>query len=182
MCPNTPLSGDDRELETWQARLLASAPCRDTAERVVRAIEELLSVDAKLLELDVNERALSHRLGCHMRSQFPDWDVDCEYNRDGHDPKRLNLDPIATGAMNVSGDYVYPDIIVHRRDTSNNHLVIEMKKASGAEPDHDFRKLRAYRAQLRYAHALFLELRTGSGERGLGHCVWNPSPQEPVVD
>jgi hypothetical protein len=44
--------------------------------------------------------------------------VDPEYNRDGHEVKRSD------------GVIVVPDVIVHHRGTSDNLLVIEVKKST----------------------------------------------------
>jgi hypothetical protein len=57
---------------------------------------------------------------------------------------------------------VFPDVIVHRRGTDANLLVIEFKKStSPIDREADIRKLREYRAQLGYQHALFVELGIG---------------------
>jgi hypothetical protein len=51
----------------------------------------------------------------YLQDAFADWDVDCEYNRDARHPKKI-LDRL-----------VYPDVIIHRRNTTENLLAIEMK-------------------------------------------------------
>ena len=50
---------------------------------------------------------------------------------------------------------IFPDIIVHKRGTNDqNLLVVEVKKASSAiSSKYDFEKLRAFKAELRYAFA-----------------------------
>lgn len=61
------------------------------AEKVLEAIRQLLEKDSHLLRVNASERSISHRLGLHLANEFPDWDVDCEYNRNDHEIKRLHL-------------------------------------------------------------------------------------------
>ena len=86
--------------------------------------------DWKLLKSDVNERSITHKLAIYLQENFPNFDVDCEYNRDGLDPKMLNL-PVSNILDNdTEAKTVFPDIIIHERGTKNNILVIEVKKSS----------------------------------------------------
>jgi hypothetical protein len=62
---------------------------QEPGEAVVAAIVQFLGEDSYLLEVDANERSMSHRFGMFLQSQLPEWHVDCEYNRDGVDPKRI---------------------------------------------------------------------------------------------
>ena len=63
------------------------------------AIEQLFIIDRYLLDADASERSLSHRLAVHMIDRFPNYEIDCEYNRDGFDVKKLTL-----SARNVSDE------------------------------------------------------------------------------
>jgi hypothetical protein len=146
---------------TWETDLRSAAPDQQVASRVVAAIGRLLNADRHLLESNANERSISHRLGLYLTAEFADWDVDCEFNRKGHDPKRLDLTPEALMSDDDEGTTVYPDIIVHKRDEPLNHLVVEIKKDTGGSRAKDLHKLRAFRTQLKYAHALFLSFGTG---------------------
>jgi hypothetical protein len=157
-------------------------------EKVLTAIERLVESDAHLLEVDVNERSITHWLAVHLCAPFAPWHVDCEYNRNETDTKRLRLcergeqwpDCIELpvdelGAVrpdDIEGRTVYPDIIVHERGTGNNLLVIEVKKTLAAdESSFDMQKLQAYVIQLDYAYGLFLQL--GIDRRaGLGRSTW----------
>jgi len=133
------------------------------AEKVSAAIRQLLDEDPHLLRVDASERSISHRLGLHLTSEFPEWDVDCEYNRDHHKIKRLILlEPCSIDASSDCGSPVYPDVIVHKRGTSENLLVIEVKKSTSNVPDgRDVEKLRAFRKDLGYQYGLFLRLKCG---------------------
>lgn len=138
---------------------------REEIESKVKcALSMLLERDCYLLEKKANERSITHRLGIYLQEVFPKWDVDCEYNRDYHETKRLHLVYEGVEEHDTNGRTVYPDIIVHKRDTKCNLLVIEVKKSSSQEPDcKDKRKLCAFKSDpdLRYSHSLFLKLNVG---------------------
>lgn len=98
---------------TWADSLRAT--CRGDgalAEAVIHAVQTLLDHDAYLLLADVNERTVTHRLAVYVEQAFPGWDVDCEYNRDGHDPKEIAF---GSGDDAEHGSRAFPDVIVHKR-------------------------------------------------------------------
>lgn len=100
-------------------------------------------------------------LRCSCSRAFHDWHVDCEYNREGHDPKTLAFSAEVASPDDTEGNTVYPDIIVHHRGEQDNLLVVEAKKMGNHRgDDHDFRKLIAFRRQLKYRYAVFLRLGT----------------------
>jgi len=54
---------------------------------------------------------------------------------------------------------VYPDIIVHKRDTNNNLLEIELKmKWKNGKREFDFMKINEYINQLNYKFGVYIEL------------------------
>ena len=118
-----------------------------------------------MLALDVSERALSHHLACYLSQCFPEgFDVDVEYNRHLAEPKRLNLPPRRALDRELRATTVFPDVIVHKRDSdATNLLVLEVKKP-GEPLDYDSLKLRAFRRELGYEHAAHLIL--GCDESG----------------
>jgi len=124
-----------------------------------------MNEDYQLLRNDSNERSITHKLAEHLSRQFPTWHVDCEYNRDGTDPKRVHMRVKQVASNDDTGETAYPDIIVHERGTSNNLLVIEAKKDSNSsDPEairNDKRKLCAYKRELGYRFGLFLKFNTG---------------------
>jgi hypothetical protein len=108
----------------------------------------------------------------YLQSELPAYHIDCEYNRDGIDPKRIRHLALYPDAEDTNARTVYPDIIAHRRGTRDNFLVIEIKKSSNTEPrETDLAKLRGYRATLGYQHALFVELSSGD-EPGVLAAQW----------
>ena len=76
------------------------------------------------------ECSISHRLGAYLQGIFPDWDVDCEYNRDGVGPKKIDHLALNSDVDDTETRTVFPDIVAHRRGTKTNHLAIEIKESS----------------------------------------------------
>jgi hypothetical protein len=149
----------------WRVSLHDTARDSETAERVIAAVDLLLTSDAYLFEAGVGERALSHRLGIYIEANFKGWHVDCEYDRDGVDPKRI---PGGSGNDDDEGSRVLPDIIVHRRGSGPNLLVMELKKSTNREPDdRDMMKLRAYTEYLGYIHGVFIRFLVGAEAPGV---------------
>ena len=128
-----------------------------------RAINELIRRDQHLLESDCSERSITHHLAVYLAAEFPQYNVDCEYNRDGFDVKRLKL---GEREVKVSDDEldavtVFPDVVVHERGTNgSNLLVVEVKKAVSRTDlaEYDIRKLQAFKAELGYVHAAHVVL------------------------
>lgn len=117
-------------------------------DRVRVAYSKLVRDDLHLLQVNSSERSLTHRLAVHMSEQFPEWHIDCEYNRDGRAVKTLD-------------GPVLPDIIVHRRGTNHNHVIIEAKKQSTIGNGDDTQKLVQLKEVLSYQSAIQVIFPTG---------------------
>ena len=132
-----------------------SLSIEEIIERFKVSLQAFLSKEAYLLQVDANERSITHKLAEHLQCVFPDWHVDCEYNRDGHEPKQISL---------PNGRYtnVFPDVIVHRRGTNQNLLVVEVKKSSVGDDGADFdrQKLQGYLESLHYQVGIFIVFNT----------------------
>ena len=151
---------------------------REPGAAIAQALDALLDRDGHLFQVDANERSLTHRFAMYLQSVLPEWHVDCEYNRNGPDPKRyvtlIELMELQGDIADTDGKTVFPDVIAHHRDTTENYLVMEFKKTSSRVGDLvDFQKLRAYKhdPRLRYVFAIFVELRVGF-EPGVARAVW----------
>lgn len=159
----------------WISELCA-APPRSPTEQLVEAISLLLQNDIKLLQYDVNERSIAHRLAIYLERLFPGFDVDCEYNRMGLHPKTLySLSFEEQPGKSSDGSLVYPDIVVHRRgEATGNFLIVEIKKTTSSieKDEHDFRKLRAYVDELKYRHALFIKFDAGCASPSVAMTKW----------
>jgi hypothetical protein len=111
--------------------------------KVVTALQEFYAREAFLLEKDLGERTLTHRLAVHCEKQFSGWEIDCDFNRLGERTLRLPHGTIVSTDDHL-GKSVYPDIVVHQREIPNNLLAIEVRKAGNHQPlEHDQHKLRA---------------------------------------
>ncbi len=127
-------------------------------------LEKFYKNDRDLIEMDdeddmVSEQCMVFHIGSYMKNKMNtltkfQWaDLDCEYNRDMNNPK-----------MMWDGRRFIPDLIIHRRRSNrNNLLVIEFKKKN-ADPhgkEDDRNKLRYLTDQeeaFKYNFGLFVEL------------------------
>ena len=75
-----------------------------------RAIASVYAHDQKLFELTANEWCIAHRLAVYLEREFPGWEVDCEYNRQGED-----CDEKTNAQTGGKTEATRPDIILHRR-------------------------------------------------------------------
>ena len=133
---------------------------------LIKAIKEFLLREEFILENDLNERTLSHKLAEYLQKYFSDFNVDCEYNRmkgkNADSPfitKTLNLKEEDVKNSDTTGKTVYPDIIIHKRgNNKDNFLVIEVKKhQNNKNKSFDLKKLKAYTKELEYEFGIYLE-------------------------
>jgi len=111
--------------------------------KLIAALREFYARETFLLERDLGERTLTHRLAVHVEKQFSGWEVDCDYDRLGERTMRLPHGTV-TSTDDHLGKSVYPDIVVHQRDIPNNLMAIEVRKASNHQPiQHEQHKLMA---------------------------------------
>lgn len=141
---------------------------RETVEEMVVSF---MTEESELLVNNCAEQAITHRLAVLLERYFDEWDIDCEYNRNQDEVKRL-MYAISSEHQATEKDVV-PDIIVHKRMTENNLLVIEVKKSTNSEPDEkDLAKLCAFKEQLGYQNALFIRFLVGSDTPDIQRMVW----------
>lgn len=153
--------------------ILKGAPDQAAAEALYAAVKTLFDRDAFLFRADANERSITHQLAAYLAPHFPNWHVDCEYNRDGFDPKMVDLADGDDAPDETDGSRVYPDIIVHHRGKPENLLVIEVKKSTSSRSDQgDLAKLQALREQLGYRHSVFIRFGCGTAAPTLEKVVW----------
>ena len=111
--------------------------------KLVAALQEFYAQEVFILEKDLGERTLTHRLAVHLEKHYPGWQVDCDYNRLGERTLRLPHGTIVS-TDDTLGKSIYPDIVVHQRAIPNNLLAIEVRKANNHQSlEHDQQKLRA---------------------------------------
>ncbi len=136
---------------------------KEVIEKIRNAYLKLLKNDSYLLKVDTNERSITHRFAIYLEDEFPDYNVDCEYNRNDTDIKKIKKIELISkkyiSATDKEGNTVsvYPDIIIHRRGTKDNFIVIEAKKTTTNNNNNDEEKLKAYKNDLKYRYAFFVE-------------------------
>ena len=121
-------------------------------------------VNADLIEMSneedmISEQCMVFHIGSYMKNKMNtltkfQWaDLDCEYNRNMNDPKMMRSDR-----------KIIPDLVIHRRRSNrNNLLVIEFKKknAETYDKENDRNKLMYLTDQkedFKYNFGLFVEL------------------------
>jgi hypothetical protein len=120
-----------------------------------------------------------------LQEQFPDYDVDCEYNwqTDDYEERSHRKQVVFTKEEEAffypktdkekirdnNAHTVYPDIIVHKRGhNENNLLIVEIKKSSNSDEkakEKDKLKLGKYKEKFNYTYTLFLSVPTGEGSK-----------------
>lgn len=160
---------------------------REIKKKVDIAIAMLFSNDRWLLENNLSEKSITHKLAEYLQSLFIDYNVDCEYNgniENDNDRKKIyllkeNLERkgLLKAKEAIDAEFpdrpVFPDIIIHRRGTNKFNLcIIEVKKStSSVSFDYDDLKLKAYTSNdygndLKYKIGLFIEFITGTTKIG----------------
>jgi len=110
--------------------------------KLIAALQEFYAREAYVLEHDLGEGTLTHRLAVLVEANFAGWEVDCDYDRLGERTLRLPHGTVISTDDHLAKS-IYPDIVVHQRDIPNNLLAIEIRKASNHQPlEHDQHKLK----------------------------------------
>ena len=112
-----------------------------------RALYKVYSNDSLLIKNKSCERSIVFRLGLYLAEYLRgrELDVDCEYNKEGENPKSL-----------PQQKHNFPDLIVHERACSErNRLIVEVKtfnnsKTKGLEQDRE--KLIGFTQDERYRY------------------------------
>lgn len=128
-------------------------------KKLYNAYRMLLKNDRHLFVVNANERSITHKYAEYLQEEFTQWHVDCEYNRNGLNSKKLLYFKKTISSDDVDALSVYPDIIIHRRGTNVNLIVIEAKKSNNYASDED--KLKAYKEDLKYKYAFAVKFLVG---------------------
>jgi hypothetical protein len=151
-------------------------------DRIGIALSIVLKNDAYLLQKDINERTIAHKLATYLQYTFPKYHVDCEYNgnvlRD-NEKKYISLlkEELQTLGLlkpkeeiidkEIIERLVYPDIVIHKRGTTENLCIIEIKKSTSKIPSkYDELKLKCYTSSdngngLKYNLGVFIKFLAG---------------------
>lgn len=129
-------------------------------------LQKLRRIDRYLLDQDVNERTIAHKLAEYLQQHIPEFNVDCEYNRFEQAEindiiKRIEIPRNGENWDDLKIRNVNPDIIIHERGPQGrNILVVEVKKSSNQESETlDRNKLIVFTQEpLNYDFGLFLKI------------------------
>lgn len=128
--------------------------------RFIKSLNMLLQDDIHLIENNLSEQSIAHKLAEKLQLNFSSYNVDCEYNGNVFEQnQRKKVTVLINELLNAGIDVnqerpidetitksVFPDIIVHKRGSvRKNILVLEIKKSSNDTPrDYDELKLKAF--------------------------------------
>jgi hypothetical protein len=62
-------------------------------------LDQFICQEIDLLQVNSSEQAISNRLSRIIEDRVNGWNVDCEYNRDNYDVKRLKYSLIPDGEI-----------------------------------------------------------------------------------
>jgi len=88
--------------------------------KIREALKLFIAKDKQaLLRVDIYEPTISHRIAVYLEELFPEFDIDCEYNKTLLGKKK-----------DMNGKKIRPDIIIHTRMTNvANSVIVEIKKS-----------------------------------------------------
>ncbi len=122
---------------------------------IIKALNCLIKNDSFLIENNLHEACITHKLAEYLQNLIPEFNVDCEYNRNIDDKKIVyTLEKTLEKEYFVKNfekeilkkiieqykkeeKLVRPDIIVHLRGKNKNKIVIEAKKYNNASPENE---------------------------------------------
>jgi len=114
----------------------------------------------------VHEQAISHRLAVMLEGVFPNYHIDCEYNK--HSDAVKKCQKIKTvcckctqcNKENKGGNdiIIKPDIIIHKRNTNKDNLIcFEIKKSEDC--NYDIEKLKCLTTEYGYNLGVFINFK-----------------------
>lgn len=148
----------------------------EVCKRLEAALVKLAENDLYLLENDLSERCIASRLAMYLQTEFVEYCVDVEFNRDGCTPKRLEIPEECANRRNRNDEaLVIPDVIIHKRGPEGpNLLVLELKKTTNPDTRGcDQIRVRALQQRFGYTFGALIECETRNGlKRGIRISEW----------
>ena len=143
-------------------------------EKVNLALDIFYVKDKYLIDNDIHERSMTHKLAIYLEGLFKEYDVDCEYNKNISKSKKIHdIEYKIQEIRKIEKDeykdsvVVFPDITIHKRGNKlKNLLVIEVKKDNAIKNNKskleeiDIFKLKAYTTEdLNYRYGIYINLK-----------------------
>jgi hypothetical protein len=146
---------------------------KEFENKLKKSLDILKKEDKILFDINSSERSISHKLGCYLQKEFEDWNVDCEYNRSIKSDDMIKRVPNYIKNCKKSSisnnPLIYPDIIIHKRDSNTNLAVIEIKKSpNNDEREYDILKIKAILKEFEYTYGVFIDLSLYLDKKYLG--------------
>ena len=91
---------------------------KEIKRKIRKALDTFIENDKEyLMDVGIYEPTISHRIAVYLEPLFPSWNIDCEYNKNLKGIKKRR-----------NGSNIRPDIIIHKINTNDNSVIIEVKK------------------------------------------------------
>lgn len=138
---------------------------QEIKNKVQIAINRLFKNDPFLLINNAHERSVAHKLAEYLQQQFSvsDWQVDCEYNLHGADIKLLDdIKECPECFEEKKTDRIFPDIIIHQRNTDEDNLLVVEVKMGNKSNACDLKKLELLTGEVhpyKYSLGLFIKFK-----------------------
>jgi hypothetical protein len=130
-------------------------------QEIIRKIDIALDLfyekDKYLIEINVHERSIAHKFAEYLQLLFPDYNLDCEYDKHGKYTKEL--EGIRECDEDRKTNRILPDIVIHHRGHDRNNLVVFEIKSKSEATACDIKKLELLTkesGQFRYALGVFV--------------------------
>jgi hypothetical protein len=109
---------------------------------IQRCVEKLYDKDNYLFDCKICERCLMFRLAYYLQLEFPDYFVDCEFNKMGFNKYKAET-KVEPNIQGIALKKMYTDIIIHKRNsnTQNNFICLEIKRTKRAI-EYDIKRLK----------------------------------------
>lgn len=130
-------------------------------QEMIRKIDIALDLfyekDKYLIEKNVHERSIAHKFAEYLQLLFPDYNLDCEYDKHGEYTKEL--EDIKECDEDKKTNRILPDILIHKRGHDRNNLVVFEIKSKSEATACDIKKLELLTkesGQFRYRLGVFV--------------------------
>ncbi len=130
-------------------------------QEIIRKINIALDLfyekDKYLIEINVHERSIAHKFAEYLQLLFPDYNLDCEYDKHGEYTKEL--EDIQECDEDKKTNRILPDIVIHNRGRDTYNLVVFEIKSKSVATACDIKKLELLTkesGQFRYRFGVFV--------------------------
>lgn len=102
---------------------------------IEKAITELIKSDEYLLKNNLNERTITHKLAEILQELLPEYNVDCEYNKNLKLPKTLDFNDIVNSIKKFLKDKRNKELMNNKLESYLDILYKELEEAQGLEDE-----------------------------------------------